>query len=70
MAALLQETSAAMHVRLQQPFCGPHRCIGSGVYQHKLPVRGRAAIRMTSENETRSRVHVLFAGAGLPQTKE
>jgi hypothetical protein len=34
-------------------------------------VRGRAAIRVTSENETRSRAHALLAGAGgLQQTKE
>jgi hypothetical protein len=33
-------------------------------------VRGRAAIRVTSENETRSRAHALRAGAGLPKTTE
>lgn len=60
----------AVHVRLQQPFVDPHRCIGCGVCQHECPVRGRAAIRVTSENETRSRAHALLAGTGLPQTKE
>jgi ferredoxin len=70
MAALRQEASAAVHVRLQQPFVDPHRCIGCGVCQHECPVRGRAAIRVTSENETRSRAHALLAGAGLPQSKE
>ena len=70
MAALRQEASAAVHVRLQQPFVDPHRCIGCGVCQHECPVRGRAAIRVTSENETRSRAHALLAGAGLTQTKE
>ena len=70
LAALRQEASAAVHVRLQQPFVDPHRCIGCGVCQHECPVRGRAAIRVTSENETRSRAHALLAGAGLPQPKE
>jgi len=70
MAALQQAEPAAVHVRLQQPFVDPHRCIGCGICQHECPVRGRAAIRVTSENETRSRAHALLAGAGLPQTKE
>jgi len=70
LAALRQEAPAAVHVRLQQPFVDPHRCIGCGVCQHECPLRGRAAIRVTSENETRSRAHALLAGAGLPPTKE
>lgn len=70
MAALQKETSAAVHVRLQQPFVDPHQCIGCGVCQHECPVRGRAAIRVTSENETRSRDHALLAGTGLSRTKE
>jgi len=69
-AELRQAAKAAVHVRLQQPFVDPHRCIGCGVCQHECPVRGRAAIRVTSENETRSRAHALLAGAGLPQKKE
>lgn len=55
---------AAVLVRLQQPFVDPHHCIGCGVCQHECPVRGRAAIRITSENETRSRTHALLAGTG------
>lgn len=70
LAALRQEASAAVHVRLQQPFVDPLRCIGCGVCQHECPVSGRAAIRVTSENETRSRAHALLAGTGLPQPKE
>ena len=70
MAGLQQETSAAVHVKLQQPFVDPRRCIGCGVCQHECPVRGRAAIRVTSENETRSRAHALLAGSGFPQIKE
>ena len=64
-AALGQGTPAAVHVKLQQPFVDPHQCIGCGVCQHECPVRGRAAIRITSENETRSRSHALLAGGGL-----
>ena len=70
MAGLKLDASAAVHVKLQQPFVDPHQCIGCGVCQHECPVRGRAAIRVTSENETRSRAHALLAGAGIPQTKE
>jgi len=62
---LKQKGTAAVHVRLQQPFVDPHRCIGCGVCQHECPVRGRAAIRVTSENETRSRAHALLAGSGV-----
>jgi ferredoxin len=70
LAVLRQEASVAVHVRLQQPFVDPHRCIGCGVCQHECPVRGRAAIRVTSENETRSRAHALLADPSLPQAKE
>ncbi|THB78679.1 MAG: 4Fe-4S binding protein [Desulfobacteraceae bacterium] len=69
-AALRPEAPVSVHVRLQQPFVDPHRCIGCGVCQHECPVRGRAAIRVTSENETRSRAHALLAGTGLSQIKE
>lgn len=61
---------ASVYVRLQRPFVDPHRCIGCGVCQHECPVRGRPAIRVTAENETRSRAHALLAGTGLPQIKE
>ncbi len=69
-ASLRQDAMATVHVRLQQPFVDPRRCIGCGVCQHECPVSGRAAIRVTSENETRSRAHALLAGTGISQTKE
>ncbi|MCG8688088.1 MAG: 4Fe-4S dicluster domain-containing protein, partial [Desulfobacterales bacterium] len=69
-AGIRPESPSAVHVRLQQPFVDPLHCIGCGVCQHECPVRGRAAIRVTSENESRSRAHALLAGTGLPQSKE
>ncbi len=44
-------------VRLQQPYVDPARCIGCGVCEHECPVKGRRAIRVTAENETRERRH-------------
>lgn len=69
-AGFRPEDPADVLVRLQQPYVDPLHCIGCGVCQHECPVRGRAAIRVTSENETRSRAHALLAGAGPPQSKE
>ncbi|MBF0203603.1 MAG: 4Fe-4S binding protein [Desulfamplus sp.] len=46
-------------VELQRPFIDPSRCIGCGVCEHECPVRGKRAIRVTAENESRSRDHVL-----------
>jgi len=42
-------------VRLQRPFMDPARCIGCGMCEHECPVAGRRAIRVYSENESRSR---------------
>jgi len=47
-------------VRLQQPYVDPRRCIGCGVCQHECPVPGQRAIRVTADNETRSREHSLI----------
>jgi polyferredoxin len=47
-------------VRLQQPYVDPARCIGCGVCEHECPVKGRRAIRVTAENETRERRHRLL----------
>jgi polyferredoxin/ferredoxin len=41
-------------VRLQRPFVDPARCIGCGMCEHECPVAGRRAIRVYSENESRS----------------
>jgi len=47
-------------VRLQLPFVDPAHCIGCGVCEHECPVKGRRAIRVTAENETREREHRLL----------
>jgi ferredoxin len=42
-------------VRLERPFMDPARCIGCGMCEQACPVSGRRAIRVYSENESRSR---------------
>jgi len=42
-------------VRLQRPFVDPARCTGCGMCEHECPVSGLRAIRVYSENESRSR---------------
>lgn len=44
-----------IQVRLQRPQVDPERCIGCGVCEHECPVTGQRAIRVTAENESRSR---------------
>ena len=39
---------------------GPRACIGCGVCEHECPVSGLRAIRVTAENESRSRKHSLL----------
>jgi ferredoxin len=47
-------------IRLQQPYVDPKLCIGCGVCEHECPVQGKRAIRVTAENESRSRKHALI----------
>jgi NAD-dependent dihydropyrimidine dehydrogenase PreA subunit len=47
-------------VRMQLPFVDPALCIGCGVCEHECPVKGRRAIRVTAENESRERRHRLL----------
>lgn len=42
-------------VRLTRPFVDAARCIGCGMCEHECPVAGLRAIRVYSENESRSR---------------
>jgi ferredoxin len=42
-------------VRLQRPHVDAARCIGCGMCEHECPVSGLRAIRVYSENESRSR---------------
>jgi len=53
------QDSISIQIRLQQPFVDPKRCIGCGVCEHECPVRGKRAIRVTAENESRAREHAL-----------
>ncbi|MFZ0133154.1 MAG: 4Fe-4S binding protein [Desulfobacterales bacterium] len=46
-------------IRLQQPLVRPELCIGCGVCEHECPVRGRRAIRVSAENETRNPEHAM-----------
>jgi ferredoxin len=47
-------------IRLQRPFVEPARCIGCGICEHECPVRGKRAIRVTAENESRDPDHRLL----------
>jgi polyferredoxin/ferredoxin len=49
-----------LFVKLQLPFVDPTHCIGCGVCEHECPVKGRRAIRVTAENETREKEHRLL----------
>jgi polyferredoxin len=53
-------TAIEIVIRLQQPVVDPERCIGCGVCQHECPVKGKRAIRVSAENETRNRDHRLL----------
>jgi len=50
-------SGVTIHIRLQQPYVDPRRCIGCGVCEHECPVIGLRAIRVTAENESRSPGH-------------
>ena len=49
-----------IQIRLQQPYIDPEHCIGCGVCEHECPVPGIRAVRVTADNETRSREHALL----------
>jgi len=48
-------TRVEIQVLLQRPHMDPARCIGCGICEHECPVSGKRAIRVTAENESRSR---------------
>jgi ferredoxin len=54
------QNSVSIQIRLQQPYVDPKLCIGCGVCEHECPVRGKRAIRVTAENESRARQHALI----------
>ena len=49
-----------VQVRLQRPQVDPSLCIGCGICEHECPVSGLRAIRVTAENESRSRRGLLL----------
>ncbi len=49
-----------IQVRLQRPQVDLNRCTGCGVCEHECPVSGKRAIRVSAENESRSRKHSLL----------
>jgi polyferredoxin/ferredoxin len=57
-------------IRVQRPFVDPGRCVGCGVCEHECPVKGRRAIRVSPENETRDREHALVPKRLSPGTGE
>jgi len=48
-------TRVEIQVRLQRPQIDPKLCIGCGVCEHECPVSGKRAIRVSAENESRSK---------------
>jgi polyferredoxin len=51
------DTRADILILLQQPYVDPEKCIGCGICQHECPVKGKRAIRINAENESRNREH-------------
>jgi len=50
---------ALVEVRLQKPMVDPDKCTGCGICQHECPVSGLRAIRVTAQNESRTKRHSL-----------
>lgn len=46
-------------IKLQQPIIHPEQCVGCGTCEHECPVKGKRAIRVSAENESRNREHRL-----------
>jgi polyferredoxin len=54
---LYYDGRAEILILLQQPYIDPEKCIGCGICQHECPVKGKRAIRITAENESRNPEH-------------
>jgi len=54
---LYYDGPAEILILLQQPYIDPEKCIGCGICQHECPVKGKRAIRITAENESRNQEH-------------
>lgn len=59
----VSEDPIRIAIRLQRPVVDPNRCIGCGICQHECPVRGKPAICVTAENESRHRSHAMLIAA-------
>jgi ferredoxin len=57
---LYSDSHADILILLQQPYVDPEKCIGCGICQHECPVKGKRAIRITAENESRNRGTFVF----------
>ena len=57
-------TGVEIQVRLQVPYVDPDLCNGCGICEHECPVSGHRAIRVTAENESRSRNRSLLTRSG------
>lgn len=49
-----------IRIHLLQPYVDPGLCIGCGVCEHECPVKGKRAIRVSAENETRDNTRRLL----------
>jgi len=47
-------------ITLKQPYVQPDLCIGCGICEHKCPVTGHAAIRVSSVGESRSKTNQML----------
>ena len=61
-SAPLVGSGVEVEIRLQKPVVDVTRCTGCGICEHECPVSGLRAIRVSAENETRSKKHSLLAG--------
>ncbi|MBN2209808.1 MAG: 4Fe-4S binding protein, partial [Sedimentisphaerales bacterium] len=53
-------SKCVIRVLVARPFVDPDRCIGCGLCEHECPVSGLRAIRVTAENESRSKERSLL----------
>jgi len=49
--------------KLKMPYVDPKLCIGCGICENKCPVQDKAAIRVTSVGETRSKTNKMLLGS-------
>ena len=62
--ALEPGKSVEVQVRLLLPFVDPSACVGCGACEQACPLKLRSAIRVSGENQTRSRTSFLLKAGG------